>query len=102
MEQFKEVDFLTFAVKNIVEFPDDVKVIRTTDEMGVLLTLDVNPSDMGKVIGRMGNTAKALRTLLRVVGMSADARVNLKILDPDPSRRKVVDEDQSGGGGGIG
>lgn len=102
MEQFKEVDFLTFAVKNIVEFPDDVKVIRTTDEMGVLLTLDVNPADMGKVIGRLGNTAKALRTLLRVVGMSADARVNLKILDPDPTRRKVVDEDQSGGGGGIG
>lgn len=89
MEQHKEVDFLTFAVKNIVEFPDDVKVIRTTDELGVLLTLDVNEADMGKVIGRMGNTAKALRTLLRVVGMSADARVNLKILDPNPDRRKA-------------
>lgn len=81
MEQ--DQDFLEFAVKALVDNPDDVKVTRTVDEMGVLLTLDVNKDDMGKIIGRAGNTAKALRTLLRVVGMKNDARVNLKINEPE-------------------
>jgi len=76
-------DFLEFAVKALVDNPDDVKVDRTVDEMGVLLTLDVHKDDMGKIIGRAGNTAKALRTLLRVVGMKNDARVNLKINEPE-------------------
>jgi predicted RNA-binding protein YlqC (UPF0109 family) len=61
--------FLEFVVKALVDNPNDVKIKRTVDEMGVLLTLDVNAADMGKVIGRSGNTAKAIRTLLRVVGM---------------------------------
>jgi hypothetical protein len=67
--------------------------------MGVLMTLDVNPVDMGKIIGREGNTAKAIRTLLRVVGMKNNARVNLKINEPvggmkdmKPSASKTVDE----------
>lgn len=81
MEQ--DQDFLEFAVKALVDNPDDVKVNRTVDEMGVLLTLDVHKDDMGKIIGRAGNTAKALRTLLRVVGMKNDARVNLKINEPE-------------------
>jgi predicted RNA-binding protein YlqC (UPF0109 family) len=66
----------------LVDNPSDVKVARQVDEMGVLLTLDVNPADMGKVIGRSGNTAKAIRILLRVVGMKNNARVNLKINEP--------------------
>lgn len=74
--------FLEFVVKALVDTPDAVKVNRTVDEMGVLLTLDVAPEDMGKVIGRNGNTAKAIRTLLRVVGMKNNARVNLKIHEP--------------------
>ena len=57
--------------------------------MGVLLTLDVNAEDMGKIIGRSGNTAKAIRTLLRVVGMKHDARVNLKINEPEGGARSV-------------
>ena len=77
MEQ--DQDFLEFVVKALVDNPGDVKVNRTVDEMGVLLTLDVHKDDMGKIIGRAGNTAKAIRTLLRVVGMKHDARVNLKI-----------------------
>lgn len=81
MEQ--DQDFLEFAVKALVDNPDDVKVNRTVDEMGVLLTLDVHKDDMGKIIGRAGNTAKAIRTLLRVVGMKNDARVNLKINEPE-------------------
>lgn len=74
-------------MKALVDHPDDVKVNRTVDEMGVLLTLDVHSEDMGKIIGRSGNTAKAIRTLLRVVGMKNDARVNLKINEPEGGTR---------------
>ena len=79
--------FLEYVVKALVDNPDDVKVNRTVDEMGVLLTLDVNQQDMGKVIGRSGNTATAIRTLLRVVGMKNSARVNLKVNEPAGSTR---------------
>ena len=79
--------FLEHVVKSLVDVPDAVKINRTVDEMGVLLTLDVDPNDMGKVIGRSGNTAKAIRTLLRVVGMKNNARVNLKINEPAGSTR---------------
>lgn len=75
-------EFLEMVVKALVENPNDVVIDRTVDEMGVLLTLSVNPVDMGKIIGRQGNTAKAIRTLLRVVGMKHNARVNLKINEP--------------------
>ncbi len=76
-------EFLEFVVKGLVDNPDDVKITRTVDEMGVLLLLDVHKDDMGKIIGRSGNTAKAIRTLLRVVGMKNEARVNLKINEPE-------------------
>jgi predicted RNA-binding protein YlqC (UPF0109 family) len=75
-------EFLEMVVKALVENPNDVVIDRTVDEMGVLLTMTVNPVDMGKIIGRQGNTAKAIRTLLRVVGMKHNARVNLKINEP--------------------
>lgn len=87
-----DVQFLEYIVKALVNHPDDVKIKRTVDEMGVLLTLDVNPEDMGKVIGRSGNTAKAIRILLRVVGMKHNARVNLKINEPNvPYGRRATD-----------
>lgn len=79
----RDAQFLEFVVKALVENQDAVKIGRTVDEMGVLLTLSVDPVDMGKVIGRAGNTAKAIRTLLRVVGMKNNARVNLKINEPE-------------------
>lgn len=89
--------FLEYVVKALVDNPNDVKIDRTVDEMGVLITLTVNPADMGKIIGRMGNTAKAIRTLLRVIGMKNNARVNLKINEPEGSMKaanpsKSVDE----------
>ena len=83
----KDQEFLEFVIKGLVEHQDDVKISRVVDEMGVLLTLDLNAEDMGKVIGRSGNTAKAIRTLLRVVGMKHNARVNLKINEPVGGQR---------------
>ena len=85
----RDQQFLEYVVKALVDNPDDVKINRTVDEMGVLLTLSVNKDDMGKVIGRSGATAKAIRTVLRVVGMKNDARVNLKIEEPEGSERSV-------------
>ena len=80
-------DFIEYVVKNIVDYPDDVQLERTIDDRGVLLTLSVNPEDMGKIIGKAGGTAKAIRTLLRVLGAKDDARYNLKIVDPEGSER---------------
>lgn len=83
MNEDGDKKFLEYVVKELVDHPEQVKIDRTVDEMGVLLTLDVHPEDMGKIIGRQGNTAKAIRTLLRVVGMKNNARVNLKINEPE-------------------
>ena len=92
----RDQEFLEYVVKSLVDNPNDIKVNRVVDEMGVLLTLDVNAQDMGKIIGRSGNTAKAIRTLLRVVGMKNNARVNLKISEPiggkGPGATRTVDE----------
>ena len=79
-------EFVEFVVKNLVDNPSDVEVDRKVDEMGVLLTLKVNPEDMGTVIGRQGSTAKAIRTLLRIVGAKNNARVNLKLDEPEGGR----------------
>ena len=86
MDTHEDKQFLETLVKALVDHPESVKINRTVDEMGVLLTLDVHAEDMGKIIGRSGNTAKAIRTLLRVVGMKHDARVNLKINEPEGGR----------------
>ena len=80
-------DFVEYLVKAIVNNPDDVKIERKVDEMGVLLILKVNPEDMGTLIGRAGSTAKAIRTLTRIVGIKNSARVNLKIEEPEGRAR---------------
>lgn len=80
--EFVDVQFVEFVIKQIVEKPEEVKVTRTVDEMGVLITLEVNKEDMGKIIGKGGQTAKALRILLRIIGSKNNARVNLKIVEP--------------------
>lgn len=100
-ETFQDQEFVEFVVKSLVDHPEDVVVDRTVDEMGVLLTLKVNPEDMGYVIGRQGQSARALRTLLRIVGARNNARVNLKIYEPEKadghrrSERAPMDEDTS-------
>lgn len=79
--------FIEDVVKAIVDYPADVKTERTIDERGVLIKLYVNQEDMGKIIGKEGKTAKAIRTLLRVFGAKNDARLNLKIVEPEGSER---------------
>lgn len=79
-------DFLEFLVKSIVDHPEDAVVDGRVDEMGTLLTLRVHREDMGQVIGRQGETAKAIRCLLRIVGAKESARVNLKIEEPEGGR----------------
>jgi len=83
----KDQAFLEYIVKAIVQNPNDVRINRTIDERGVLLTLDINPADMGYVIGKQGQTAKSIRTLLKIVGAQNNARVNLKINEPEGSTR---------------
>jgi predicted RNA-binding protein YlqC (UPF0109 family) len=80
-------EFLEFLVKAIVDHPDEVKVDRKVDEMGVLLSLKVNSQDMGQVVGRQGSTANSIRSLLRIVGIKNNARVNLKIEEPEGGLR---------------
>lgn len=91
----KDQEFVEFIVRSIVDHPDDVKTSRSVDEMGVLITLDVNQEDMGMVIGREGATAKSIRTLLRVVGARNNARVNLKINEPAGSKRQNRNRERS-------
>lgn len=100
MEEVKDQQFLEYIVKSIVDAPEEVKVERNVDERGVLITLSVSPKDMGMIIGRQGSTAKAIRTLLRVVGARNNARVNLKINEPEGSERvhrseQKVEEEKS-------
>jgi predicted RNA-binding protein YlqC (UPF0109 family) len=84
-EKYTDKEFIEYVVKMLVDKPEAVKVERKIDEMGVLISLDVDAQDMGMVIGRDGMTAKALRTLLRVIGARNNARVNLKINEPEGS-----------------
>lgn len=79
-------EFVEYIVKMMVDHPDDVKTVRTVDEMGVLLTLKLHPEDMGVIIGRQGATARAVRTLLRVIGAKHGARINFKIEEPEGGR----------------
>ena len=86
-ERFQDQEYVEYVVKGIVGHPDDVKTERTIDERGVLITLHINPEDMGYVIGRQGQTARSIRTLLKIVGAKNNARVNLKVYEPEGSRR---------------
>ncbi len=88
--------FVEYIVTSLVEHPDDVVVERVIDEKGVLLTLTVNPEDLGRVIGRRGVTAQSLRTLLRALGTKNSARYNLKIVNnDDPSASTVISSDDA-------
>ena len=91
-EQHVEQQFLEYVVKSIVNHPNDVKVERTVDDRGVLLTLHINSEDMPHVIGREGQTAVALRRLLKKVSKKVDAQVNMKIYEPEEARRAHLEQ----------
>ncbi len=84
----KDQEFVEYIVKALVNHPEDVRTERTVDDRGVLITLHINQEDMGYIIGRQGQTARALRILLKTVGAKDNARVNLKIYEPDNLRRE--------------
>lgn len=84
-DQHADQLFVEQIVKQIVEKPEEIVIERTVDEMGVLITLKVSKDDMGKIIGKSGQTAKAIRVLLRVIGSKNNSRVNLKIVEPEGS-----------------
>jgi len=86
MAKFADQEFLEYVVKALVDHQDDVKIERKVDEMGVLLSLKVHPEDMGQIIGKAGSTARAIRSLVRIVGLKNHARVNLKIEEPAGAR----------------
>ena len=85
MANYIDRDFVEYVVKQIVNKPDEVEVTRKTDEMGVLIEVKVSQEDMGLLIGRSGSTAKAIRTLARIIGIRNNARVNLRIVEPEGS-----------------
>ncbi|AKM82555.1 TPA: KH domain-containing protein [Candidatus Berkelbacteria bacterium] len=93
MNENADQAFVETVVKAIVDHPDDVKTNRSVDEMGVLIELTVNPEDMGKIIGKEGRTAKSIRTLLRVLGAKNNARVNLKIIEPEGGKEVKATEE---------
>ncbi len=94
MKTMEDKQFLEMVVKAIVANPNDVIVDRTIDERGVLLTLKTNPADMGYVIGRKGQTAQSIRTLLKIIGAKNNSRVNLKIYDPEGGSRRESHRDE--------
>jgi len=77
----KEVEFLQFVIENLVSNPDDIKIERTEDELGILLTLSLNKEDMGIIIWKWWNTINSIRSILRLLGVKLDKRINLKVLD---------------------
>lgn len=89
-------EFLEYVVRSLVDHPEDIKIERKVDEMGVLLSLRVNAADMGQIIGKGGNTIRAIRNLVRIVGLRNRARVNLKVEEP-VGGGKTREEKTSGG-----
>lgn len=87
-DMHKDQEFLEYVVKSLVNHPEDVKTTREIDDRGVKITLHVNPEDMGYIIGRQGQTARALRILLKIVGAKDDARVSMVIFEPEELRRQ--------------
>jgi uncharacterized protein len=73
-------DLVEYIVKSIVAEPDQVKITEENSDDGLLIKLEVAPDDKGRVIGRQGRVAQALRTLLRVKAAKQETRVRLEIL----------------------
>jgi len=97
-----DVVVLTSLLKSLVTKPEEVKITRQIDEMGVLLSIQVHPQDMGIVIGRNGAMATAIKTLMKAVGKANHMNLRIRFLEPDGStrfvgRRTQPDSMRSGG-----
>lgn len=92
MAKTQDQEFVEFIIKSLVSHPEDVKIERNVDEMGVLLTVKLNPGDVGQVIGRGGSIIRAIRTLVRIIGLKNRARINLKIEEPQGSTSQKSQE----------
>ena len=101
MAKDSDKEFLEYIVKALVDNPDEVKISRKVDEMGVLLSLKVHPEDMGQIIGKAGSTARAIRNLVRIVGLKNHARVNLKIEEPAGGKPVSGKKESSTGKGDL-
>lgn len=99
MSDFQDVEYLTYLVQGLVNTPDAVSVERSTDELGVLLSIKVAKSDMGFVIGKEGSVAKAIRTLMRAIGAKSQSRLSIRIIEPEgsdrPYNRRPANVDQA-------
>jgi len=84
-----DVVVLTNLLKSLVTKPEEVKITRQIDEMGVLLSIQVHPQDMGIVIGRNGAMATAIKTLMKAVGKANHMNLRIRFLEPDGSTRFV-------------
>lgn len=84
MPEEKDVamDFIRYIMTNLVENPNDLVIEKSVDDIGVLINLQSHRNDMGRIIGKNGQTIKSIRTLLRVIGKREEERINLKILEP--------------------
>jgi hypothetical protein len=76
------LQFLRFVLEAIVEDRDQLSIEGTIDDLGILLAVRVSERDMGKLIGKGGQTVMALRTLLRIIGGNSAQRINVKVLEP--------------------
>lgn len=77
-----DLEFVKFVIANLAQYPDEIILEKTIDDMGILITLQVHKDDMGRIIGKNGQTIKSIRTLLKVIGSKQEQRVNLKIIEP--------------------
>lgn len=98
MEKTTYLEVLETIVKNLVNNPEDVKITRSLDELGVLLKIKVSPQDMGLLIGRKGEMIKAIKTIMKAIGIKNHARLNIKVEEPEPITKiktttdKIIEE----------
>ena len=91
MDKYIGKELLEIILKALVSNPDEVKVTRTVDEMGVLLSVEVADGDAGMIIGKQGKNVGALRTIMSAIGAKSKSRINVKLNVPDKRKEEEAD-----------